>query len=514
MEEDVREEEYDRFCIYSTYIRYLRAQDGVFPDDALEHYISFFPDRPLFPRVRSIIFEMETGGWLRFLLCPLHPTKDQPSLSPSTLRSLLIYRSPDFDPEREGKDLARDLAEFQRLNSRLGGGLEAFQDLSPFPEREESHLPRNPRVQEAIQEAMENAFSLPSPETTGAPVRGLRRLEVTHYLREFPAFFERVGRMRALEHLKIAIAYDPRIGEMGEEASMEIISPKFSRKGQSPNNSVTTHSASSLEIEGRWGELSLSISLCAHPSKVTRFRTLRLLYYIPIDYLVPAQGAWLLDLPADIIPPDSLEALTINLLENGVDIPDAVPYGIEGALKVDAFQPLLRYKEMVELHLELPYNILLDIDFLRVLAAVMCQTLRHLVILRRLDQWEDDDFGPVLTANDLPTIVVLMPRLETLGLDVSHDDISASANRDSSVACPLLQTLYVGTVGLWDAQVPEVARFLKEYFPGLQYLYHHEGAWEEEGPWSRIVSVNEYSDGSNGRWCGLPWGYWTCNRDM
>src|ERR1700755_1095176 len=140
MEEVLREEEYDRFCIYSTYVRYLRAQDGVFPDDALEHYLSFFPDRPLFPRVRSIIFEMETGSWLRFLLCPLNPTKDQPSTSPSTLRSLLIYRSPDcFDPEREGKDIARDLAEFQRLNSRLGGGLEAFQDFFPFPEREESH---------------------------------------------------------------------------------------------------------------------------------------------------------------------------------------------------------------------------------------------------------------------------------------------------------------------------------------------------------------------------------------
>ena len=507
MEEDVRREEYDRFCIYSTYIRYLRAQDGVFPDDALENYISFFPDRPLLPRVRSIIFEMETGSWLRYLLCSLNLTKNQPSASASTLRSLLIYRTANFAPEREGQDLARELAEFQRFNSRLGGGLEAFQDFFPFPEREEDYLPAGSEAQVAI----ENAFSLPSPETTGALVRGLRRLEVTHYLREFPAFFERVGRMRALEHLKIAISYDTRIGEIGVEASMTRFFP-FSQTGQSPNNEATRHSASSLEIEGRWGELSPSISLCARPSGVTRFRTLRLLYYIPINSLVPAQGVWLLDLPADIIPPDSLEALTVNLLENGVDTPDAVPYGIEGALKVDAFRPLLRYKQMVELHLELPYNILLDIDFLRALAAVMCETLRHLVILRRLDQPDNDDFSPALTANDLPSIVVLMPRLETLGLDVIYDDISASANRDSSVVCPLLQTLYVGTVALRDAQVPEVARFLKEYFPGLQYLYHHEGAWEEEGPWSRLVSVNQYSDGCKGRWCGLPWGYWIYNR--
>ena len=504
MREGIRED-FDRFCEYSTHIRYLQATDGALPNEVLEDYMRLFPDRPLPPRVRSINFEMDTASWLRYLLRSLTLTKNQPYAYSLTLRSLSIYRSPYCNPwEEEGQDLARNLAAFQRLNGRLGGGLEVFRDFMPFPDRGRFHLPAGYR----FQEVMENAFSLPPPETTGAIVHGLRRLEVTHYLREFPAFFERVARMHALEHLKIAIAYEPHIGEMGEEVGMESNFPKVSRKDRSPNDETTRHSASSLEIEGRWSELSLSLSLCAPPSKVTRFRTLRLLYYLPRDSLVSAQGVRLLDLPADTIPPDSLEALTVNLLENGDKIPNPVPDGIEWVLKVDTFRPLLRYKQMVELHLELPYNIMLDIDFLRALAAVMCKTIRHLVVLRRLDQWEHDDFRPALTANDLPTIVgVLMPGLQTLGLDVSYDGISASSKRDTSVAPPVLQTLYVGTITLKNAQVPEVARFLKESFPSLQSLYHHEKVWEAKRPWSRLVSVNKYSDGKNGRWCGLPWGY-------
>ena len=402
----------------------------------LEDYIRLFPDRLILPLVRSINSQMDTASSLRYILRSLTPTENQPSTSASTLRSLSIYRSEYYTPqEHEGEDLARYLAAFQHSNSKLGGGLESFQDFLPFPERGRYHyFPAGCNFQESI----ENAFALPSPETTGALVHGLRRLEVTHHLRELPAFFERVGRMRALEHLKIAIAYDHNIEETGAEASVANIIPKSSHKDQTSGDEAITHSASSLEIEGRWGELSLVIHLCALPSKVTRFRTLRLFYYLPTFFWTPAQGVRLLDLPANIIPPDSLDTLSVNLLDHRDEEPNVVPNGIGAELTVDAFRPLLRYKQMVELHLELPYNILLDLNFLRALAAEMGKTSRHLVVLRRLEQWVEDDFKPVLTANDLSTIVgVIMPRLEVLGLDASYDEIPAPAKRNSPVASSL-----------------------------------------------------------------------------
>ena len=46
---------------------------------------------------------------------------------------------------------------------------------------------------------MENAFALPLPETADWPAQGLRRLEVTQYLRELPSFFGRVAKMRVLD---------------------------------------------------------------------------------------------------------------------------------------------------------------------------------------------------------------------------------------------------------------------------------------------------------------------------
>jgi len=100
---------------------------------------------------------------------------------------------------------------------------------------------------------------------------------------------------------------------------------------------------------------------------------------------------------------------------------------------------------MVKLHLELPFNILLDLNFLYALAAVMGETLEHSVILRRLAQDPDEDpFNPGLTADDPTVGGTIMPRLEMLGLDVIYNEILASFKWDPSVASSLLQTLYVG----------------------------------------------------------------------
>jgi len=174
-------------------------------------------------------------------------------------------------------------------------------------------------------------------------------------------------------------------------------------------------------------------------------------------------------------------------------MPKYVDAGIDAALKVDAFRPLLRYTQMVKLHLGLPFHILLDIDFLRALAAVMGETLRHLVILRRLNQRIEDDFKPVLTADYLPTIVGdIMPRLEAFGLDVSYDEVSLSAKRDASVSPSSLQTLYVGAISLSDVQIPQVARFLQVHLPDLQSLCYHCGG-SVESPWPYVADINGYS---------------------
>jgi len=89
-----------------------------------------------------------------------------------------------------------------RSNSKLGGGLEAFQDFLPFSARGHSTV----FYPAGFLESIENAFALPPSETAGSPAHGRRRLTVSHCLRELPAFFGRVAKMRALEHLRIATA--------------------------------------------------------------------------------------------------------------------------------------------------------------------------------------------------------------------------------------------------------------------------------------------------------------------
>jgi hypothetical protein len=511
MREGTRED-FNRFCVYSTHIRYLEAGDGIFPIAVLEDYLRFFSNRPILPRVQSINFQIGPESCLPYILRALTPAENQPAARASALRTLTIYRNTSVDPsEEDGEILARDLAAFQHSNGELGGGLEAFQDFLPFPTRGRyEHIPAGCQFQASIQDA----FALPPPETTThAPAHRLRRLGVTHELREFPVFFRRVAGMRALEHLKIAVAHDDTwVAEKQEEEddSGEVhVGSKLPLKDLRPSYEGVQHSAGSLEIEGIWSELSTAVNLCAPPSAATQFRALRLLYYLNSLWPTQAEALRTLDLLADIVPPDYLESLFIDLLDNGEDVPNCVNAGMEEALKADAFRPLLRYHQMVHLHLELPYNILLDLDFVHTLGAAMGDTLRHFVLLRRLTQWEEDDYRPGLTAGDLPTIAgTILPRLETLGLDVSYDGVlSVSTNeRDSPVAPLSLRTLYVGTITLSEEHILPVARFLKEHLLGLQYLYHHE-KYEDECPWPRIVKENGYDDGFNGAWGGLPWGY-------
>jgi hypothetical protein len=457
------------------HVRYLATQDGIFPDEVLEDYIRLFPDRPILPHIRSIKFLMDTESCLSYLIRSSTPPENQPSASASTLRSLSIYRTLRNDPSDEDERLARDLVAFQRSNGKLGGGLEEFQDFLPFPERGRYYYTP---AGCAFQESMENAFALPPPETADSPEHGLRRLEVTHYIRELPDFFGRVAKMRALEHLKIAIADPDARWDTGIE---EVIQHTVS----------SLYTVSSLEIEGRWNELFTAINSCASPSASAQLRTLRLYYYLTDLPPTQSEAVQVLDLPTGIIPPDHLESLTIELLDNEEDIPNCVYMGIGEAIKVDALRSLLRYRQMVKLHLGLPCNILVDIEFFYTLAAVMRETLKHLVVLRRLTQWDEDDFKPVLTADDLPTIAgVIMPRLETLGLDVSYDEISSSSKRNSLVVSCLLRTLDVGTIKLSKVQIPQVAGFLREHFPALQWLYHHYA--EPAAPWRRVVKINGY----------------------
>jgi hypothetical protein len=453
------------------HVRYLGSQDKIDPNEVLEDFIRLFPGRPILPRIRSINFMMFDVKCLRYLIRSSTPIKKQPSASASTLRHLSIYHTLEGGRlDEEGEGLVRDVAAFQRSNHQLGGGLEALQDFHPIPYR------RYYLSGFMFQASMENAFVLPLPETADWPAYGLRRLEVTHYLRELPTFFGRVAKMRALEQLKIAIAHSGDTGEV-EDKKEDI-----------------QYSVSSLEIEGRWSDLCPAINLCPSPSATAQLRSLRLYYYRA--GLPPTQAAavQVLDFPASIIPPDHLETLTIELLATREHVYERKAV----VLVMNEFQPIFRYRRMVKLHLDLPYNFLLDIEFLHQLAAVMGGTLRHLVVLRAVTQWSDNDFKPVLTADDLLTVSgTIMPRLETLGLEVSYDEISSSAQRDSSVMSQLLRTLHVGVNTLPVRHIRQTAKFLKEHFPGLQFLYHHP-RYDQGAVWQSVVEVNGYRRGSYG----------------
>ncbi len=168
------------------------------------------------------------------------------------------------------------------------------------------------------------------------------------------------------------------------------------------------------------------------------------------------------------------------------------PYLEAQTLTTNILQPLLRYKKMVKLHLDLPCNICLDIKFLRALAAVMGGTLSHLVVLRAITYWRDGSFKPILTVEDLSTIAgVLFPRLETLGLEVPWRDTPSCAERNCSLTSPLLRALHLGTKRtLIGQESSNVAIFLKDRFPGLQYLYR--GNSDDDG-WLPVLAANGYS---------------------
>ena len=425
------------------------------------------------------LFDM---SWLHFLIRSATPSKNQDSASASTLRCLYIYRGTwRRTLSYPNEDLARDLVAFQRSNCKLGGGLEAFQDILFFPDRVHSgsYSPAGLPFQASVQ----NAFALPPPEAAGSPAHRLRRLKVTHHLRELPAFFGRVAKMCALQHLEIAIVYNK------DSDVLEAVESEDEEEG-------VQHSLSSLGIEGRWSDLFPAISLCPPPSAATQFQALRLYYYgqdLPQTQEAVAQ---LLDLPARIIHHDHLETMTIELLATRKH--DVAYNGNDLALTVGAFRPLLRYRRMVTLHLDLPCNIPLDIEFLHALAAVMGGTLRHLMVLKAVTLSIDEPTSPVLTVDDLPTIAgVILPRLETLGLDVIWDEESLSAKRHSLVVSSLLQTLYVGFRGPNSRNFGGVAKFLKRCFPGLQYLYYHL-LWHKHTQWTCVMDANRYSGGFYG----------------
>ena len=322
------------------------------------------------------------------------------------------------------------------------------------------------------QDVIENAFVLPPTETVDSPASGLRRIEVAHFRYDLPDFLERVAKMRALEHLKIVILEDDSTWEMGDKVSVQ-------------------HSLSSLEIEGFWWDLSPAINLCPSPSATAQLRTLRLHYHQKDRAWSGASVTQVLDLPAGIIPPDHLEALTIDV----VDYPHVEFLNHKApVLTTNALQPLLRYRQMVRLHLGLPCSICLDIKFLYALAAVMGGTLSHLVVLRAIAYHWNDPFQPMLTVEDLSLIAgVLFPRVETLGLQVPWHDTPSYAERNCSAASFLLKTLLVGTEILFGQESSNVATFLKGCFPGLQYLYRYRQYYEDNDGWQHVVRTNGYS---------------------
>jgi len=205
---------------------------------------------------------------LRLLIRSLTPSENQPSASASTLRCLYIYRCDLLGPISEAEEgLVRDLVAFQRSNGKLGGGLEAFQHLCDFPSRGYPGI--FSLVALPFLASIENAFALAAPEAADSPARGLRRLKVTHPLRGLPACFRRVGKMRALEHLKIVIAGGDSNSDISEAVEAE------------DEQEDVQHSVSSLGIEGEWRDLFPAINLCTPPSPDAQFQSFRLYYYLP-----------------------------------------------------------------------------------------------------------------------------------------------------------------------------------------------------------------------------------------
>ncbi len=475
------QEDFDHFCMYSRHVRYLGIIDNnrILSDEVLEDYLRLFPDRPFLPRVQSIntctspVQPMSPPQWLRFLLRSSTPAKNQPPASASTLKNLHISPNLPDDAGEGARLLALDLLAFQHSNVKLGGGLEVFKMVDRH-----SYIRHNTV---AYQDIIENAFVMLPPGTVDSPARGLRHFELFHSLPDLPDFFGKVAKMSALEHLKIVILggwdYGDDMLEVGDK--MESIQ----------------HSLSSLEIEAFWWDLSPAINLCASPSATAQLRKFHLYYHEEERESTGASVTQVLDLPAGIIPPDHLETLTIAFVD---DSPHTeYPYLEAEMLTTNVLQPLLQYRKMVKLHLDLPCSICLDIKFLHALAAVMGGTLNYLVLLRAITYWCDSSFKPVITVEHLSTIAgILFPRLETLGLEVPWRDTPSRAERDCYCTSPLLRTLHVGTKRtLFGQESSNVAIFLKDRFPGLQYLYRHRLGHDDDDGWWPILTTNGYRGG-------------------
>ena len=121
------------------------------------------------------------------------------------------------------------------------------------------------------------------------------------------------------------------------------------------------------------------------------------------------------------------------------------------------------------------------------------------MVLRAFAYWCEGTSQPVLTVEDLSSIVgVLFPRLETLGLEVPWRGTPSHAERNCSVASFILRTLLVGTRALFGQESSDVASFLKDRFPGLQYLYRFR-LWDcENDGWQPVMTANGYSGGYYG----------------
>ena len=458
------------------HVRYLRIQGRVLPDEVFEDYIRLFPDRPFLPRVQSInmrassVQSISSLQWLRFLLRSSTPAENQPSASASTLKHLHICYNPPRNAGGGSRFPTPDLIAFQHANAKLGGGLEVFKIVDYHPFRRHHTL--------EYQGIIENAFVLPLPETVDSPAHGLRHFEVAHSLCELPDFFVRVTKMRALEHLKIWVS----------ECDDDVC--EVENKKQSVQHSLT-----SLEIEGFWWDLSPAINLFASPSATAQLRSLRLYYHQMDRALTGANVAQVLDFPTSVVPPEHLETLTVELVDHSLHPRSKAPI-----LTTNVLQPLLQYRKMAKLHLVLPCSICLDLKFLHALAAVMGGTLSHLVVLRAATYWRDGSFKPVLTVEDLSTIAgVLFPRLVTLGLEVPWRDTPSCAERNYLVASSLLQTLHVGmNRAFFRQESSNVAIFLKDRFPVLQYLYSNRVENPNDDGWRVVMAANGYGGGCYG----------------
>ena len=255
------------------HVRHLGIAGWVLPDAVMDDYIRLFPDRPFLPRVQSINTRSVPFGeptslpWLRFLLHSSTPAENQTSASASTLKHIRMFDTLALRDREGAMLLALDLFVFQHSNVMLGGGLESFEmQSSPCIST------RRP-----YQDIFECAFVLRPPGTVDSPAYGLRHLKVPHFLRDLPNFFQRVARMRALEHLIIVI----------EESKSEDNMWEVEEKQEGVH-----HSLSSLEIKGFWEDLSRAINLCASPSATVPLRTLGLHYYGIRRDMVMAQVAF------------------------------------------------------------------------------------------------------------------------------------------------------------------------------------------------------------------------------